>query len=87
MHSHGAFQELREQRFASAAVVAAAAAEEHQQRERREREREALKRKDNCSANASPEVKQILSVSSNIFSFTFSMKQCIFIFMNELFLF
>lgn len=50
-HSHGVFQELRDQKIA---------AEEQQQRERREREREAMKRKENCSANASPEVKQIL---------------------------
>lgn len=60
MHSHGAFQELQEQRIVTAAV------EEQQQRERREREqreREAMvKRKEN-SANASPEVKQILNVS------------------------
>ncbi|XP_069965707.1 histone deacetylase 4 isoform X8 [Bactrocera oleae] len=53
VHSHGAFQELREQR------LSAAAAEEQQQRERRERE--VIKRKENCSANASPEVKQILN--------------------------
>ncbi|XP_028899986.2 histone deacetylase 4 isoform X11 [Zeugodacus cucurbitae] len=52
VHSHGAFQELREQRLS-------AAAEEQQQRERRERE--VIKRKENCSANASPEVKQILN--------------------------
>lgn len=64
MHSHGAFQELQEQRIVTAAV------EEQQQRERREREqreREAaamVKRKEN-SANASPEVKQILNVSLN----------------------
>ncbi|XP_018797418.1 PREDICTED: histone deacetylase 4 isoform X6 [Bactrocera latifrons] len=56
VHSHGAFQELREQRLSA---VAAAAAEEQQQRERRERE--VIKRKENCSANASPEVKQILN--------------------------
>ncbi|XP_049310232.1 histone deacetylase 4 isoform X11 [Bactrocera dorsalis] len=56
VHSHGAFQELREQRLSAAA---AAAAEEQQQRERRERE--VIKRKENCSANASPEVKQILN--------------------------
>ncbi|XP_005181281.1 histone deacetylase 4 isoform X1 [Musca domestica] len=60
VHSHGAFQELQEQRIVTAAV------EEQQQRERREREqreREAaamVKRKEN-SANASPEVKQILN--------------------------
>ncbi|CAD7091315.1 unnamed protein product [Hermetia illucens] len=47
--SNGVFQELREQQRV--------AAEEQQARERRERE--AMKRKD-CSANASPEVKQIL---------------------------
>ncbi|KAL9879206.1 histone deacetylase 4 isoform 2-T10 [Glossina fuscipes fuscipes] len=58
VHSHGAFQELQEQRIAAAAAVAAAAAEEQQQRERRERE--VVKRKEN-SANASPEVKQILN--------------------------
>ncbi|XP_054731437.1 histone deacetylase 4 isoform X3 [Anastrepha obliqua] len=52
VHSHGAFQELREQRLSTAA-------EEQQQRERRERE--VIKRKENCSANASPEVKQILN--------------------------
>ncbi|XP_039958914.1 histone deacetylase 4 isoform X6 [Bactrocera tryoni] len=55
VHSHGAFQELREQRLSAAA----AAAEEQQQRERRDRE--VIKRKENCSANASPEVKQILN--------------------------
>lgn len=60
MHSHGAFQELREQR------LSAAAAEEQQQRERRERE--VIKRKENCSANASPEVKQILNVSKPNYS-------------------
>ncbi|XP_017472106.1 PREDICTED: histone deacetylase 4 isoform X4 [Rhagoletis zephyria] len=52
VHSHGAFQELREQRLSTAA-------EEQQQRERRERD--VIKRKENCSANASPEVKQILN--------------------------
>ncbi|XP_067642034.1 histone deacetylase 4 isoform X2 [Eurosta solidaginis] len=52
VNSHGAFQELREQRLSTAA-------EEQQQRERRERE--VIKRKENCSANASPEVKQILN--------------------------
>ncbi|XP_075158631.1 histone deacetylase 4 isoform X2 [Haematobia irritans] len=53
VHSHGAFQELQEQRIVTAAV------EEQQQRERREREA-VVKRKEN-SANASPEVKQILN--------------------------
>ncbi|XP_059222531.1 histone deacetylase 4 isoform X2 [Stomoxys calcitrans] len=49
------FHELHERRIVTAAV------EEQQQRERREREREAVvKRKEN-SANASPEVKQILN--------------------------
>lgn len=54
VHTHGAYQELQEQRIISAA------AEEQQQRERRERET-VVKRKEN-SANASPEVKQILNV-------------------------
>ncbi|XP_037936405.1 histone deacetylase 4 isoform X2 [Teleopsis dalmanni] len=52
VNTHGAFHELREQRLATAV-------EEQQQRERRERE--VIKRKENCSANASPEVKQILN--------------------------
>ncbi|XP_037805790.1 histone deacetylase 4 isoform X1 [Lucilia sericata] len=53
VHTHGAYQELQEQRIISAA------AEDQQQRERREREA-IVKRKEN-SANASPEVKQILN--------------------------
>ncbi|KAM7350681.1 histone deacetylase 4 isoform 2-T7 [Cochliomyia hominivorax] len=53
VHTHGAYQELQEQRIISAA------AEDQQQRERREREA-VVKRKEN-SANASPEVKQILN--------------------------
>ncbi|XP_023175192.1 histone deacetylase 4 isoform X2 [Drosophila hydei] len=70
------YHELREQSMVTAAAVVEEQHRQHhqqqqqqhqqqqqqqQQQQRERREREVMKRKENCSANASPEVKQILS--------------------------